>query len=185
MLTRKKIPGAVWLVAGILVTLLLIPTAAVAAGMKITLIDGSSGNVADVTPAGQLKVSEASPDNDFQNTSSDVQSTGWTAVGLPLPRFALVITVLHIGSLNPALNYPSGIINFQVENSPTCVGTKVGNYFQSVPVQTAVESEISLAPGLPVPVGDALCAQAGAPGETADVSVSGYTVSASVVAPGA
>ena len=79
MLTRKKIPGAVWLVAGILVTLLLIPTAAVAAGMKITLIDGSSGNVADLNPAGQLKVSEASPNNHSQHTSSDVQSTGRTA----------------------------------------------------------------------------------------------------------
>jgi hypothetical protein len=57
----KNIPGLVWLVIGVLVTLLVIPSTAYAAALKFTGIEGTSTNKADVTPAGQLLTTEANP----------------------------------------------------------------------------------------------------------------------------
>ena len=54
----------VWLVIGVLLTLLVIPTTAYAtAALKFAGIEGTSTNKADVTPAGQLLTTESQPSN--------------------------------------------------------------------------------------------------------------------------
>ena len=179
----KKFPAVGWFATGLVVAAVIIPSTA-AAVVGFVGIQGTSANKADVTAAGQLQTAEATPNKFFQNASTSVQNN-WVAVARPLPRFALVVDVVHVGSLNPALNSPSGMISLEVQTGSSCAGTKVGTYLQSVPVSVVTDAEIFLTPGLAVPTGDALCAKAAAVGELAMVSVSGYTVSPTAVAPGA
>jgi hypothetical protein len=70
-----NMPGMAWLVIGVLVTLLVIPTTAYAAGaLKFTGIEGTSTNKADVTSAGQLLTTEAKPTS-YQSYFTDVGDT--------------------------------------------------------------------------------------------------------------
>jgi hypothetical protein len=57
----KNMPRFAWFIIGIAVTVVLVPSVAVAAGLKFTGIEGVSKNQADVTPANQLLTTEASP----------------------------------------------------------------------------------------------------------------------------
>jgi hypothetical protein len=86
----KNIPGVAWLVIGILVTLLVIPSTAYAAALKFAGIEGVSKNKADVTSADQLLTTESLPTNYF-NASTNALDTyaspvvGCTAVSPALP----------------------------------------------------------------------------------------------------
>ena len=57
----KKIPAVIWFVIGVLAALVVVPTAAYAAALKFTGIEGTSGNEADVTAAHQLLTTQESP----------------------------------------------------------------------------------------------------------------------------
>ena len=84
----KNIPGLVWLVIGVLVTLLVIPTTAYAAGaLKFVGIEGTSTNKADVSPAGQLLTTEANPTmfRTYIDDTTGVPSFGCSAVTTTLP----------------------------------------------------------------------------------------------------
>jgi hypothetical protein len=57
----KNMPRMGWFIVGVAITVLLMPSVAVAAGLKFTGIEGTSDNKADVSPAGQLLTTAASP----------------------------------------------------------------------------------------------------------------------------
>jgi hypothetical protein len=57
----KNLPRSVWFIIGIAVTVVLVPSVAVAAGLKFTGIEGTSKNQADVTAANQLLTTETPP----------------------------------------------------------------------------------------------------------------------------
>lgn len=66
----RNMPGIAWLVIGVLVTLLVIPSTAYAAALKFTGIEGTSTNKADVAPTGQLLTAPAYPSQLKTYTSS-------------------------------------------------------------------------------------------------------------------
>src|SRR5271166_3819030 len=79
-----------WLIVGLVVALLLVPSAAIAAGrgaLKLTGIEGTSANQADVTPAQQLLTTQA-PLADFwqfQGQFADTSSGGTSCVQVGTP----------------------------------------------------------------------------------------------------
>jgi hypothetical protein len=64
----KNMSRAGWIVVGLVAALVLVPTAAVAATATLVKIQGTSGNKADVTGAGQLLTTTAQPQNLFSGT---------------------------------------------------------------------------------------------------------------------
>src|SRR5580658_7894089 len=96
----KSMSRGGWIVVGIIVALLLVPTAAYAGGkaLKFTGIEGTSGNQADVTGAGQLLTTTVNPSSFFQNASQTLPATEFAAVSIATPPSgtALVVTSIHI-----------------------------------------------------------------------------------------
>jgi hypothetical protein len=79
--TFNSMSRARGLAAGVAVAILLIPTAVGATvgtqpALKLTGIEGTSGNQADVTGAGQLLTTEAAPSTYTQSTDVDVYASG-------------------------------------------------------------------------------------------------------------
>jgi hypothetical protein len=60
-----------WFIVGVGITVLLMPSVAVAAGLKFTGIEGTSDNKADVSPAGQL-LTTAAPSSAYEDYESNV-----------------------------------------------------------------------------------------------------------------
>jgi hypothetical protein len=177
----KNMPAAGWVVVGISVAVLLIPTTVGAvAALKFTGIEGTSTNKADVTSAGQLKVAAADPSTYFQNSSTVLPPGSatlggpgpWVPVAVPISGSGLVVDVVH--------NYASGYgFALEIQTGSACAGSVVGTYLQKAFGGT--EQDIQLTPGLAVPAGDALCAQALTSQGVGGVSVSGYTVPSSAI----
>jgi hypothetical protein len=57
----KNMPRGGWIVVGIVIAVIAVPTAAVAATATLVKIKGTSGTKADVSPANQLLTTEADP----------------------------------------------------------------------------------------------------------------------------
>jgi hypothetical protein len=180
----KNPPSVVWLVIGVLVTLLVVPTAAVAAGLKITEVEGTSTHVANVTSAGQLLTTEANPRDFFQNANEGPSTSGvFVPVAVPPSPYALVVTTVHLDTYadpTPGFGQYAFLV---VETGTSCTGSDVGSYFQILNPGGIGEIDIPVAPGLGIPSGDALCAESGG-SVGIGASVSGYTVPASAVTAG-
>jgi hypothetical protein len=173
-----------WIVIGFAVALLIVPSGvAVAAALKYSGIEGTSGNKADVTPAGQLQEAEAAPNALFQNSYSPVTSSEYVDVATPLASSALVVTTIHVDTfINPSPGDDQNIVLF-VETGTSCSGSRVGSYLEFLNPGGIGETDIPMAPGLGIPQGDGLCAEA-AGSVVAEVSVSGYTVPSAAVSAG-
>jgi len=64
----RNMPRIAWLIIGVPLTMLVVPTTADAAGaLKFTGIEGTSTNKADMSPAGQLLTASADPGQFFQH----------------------------------------------------------------------------------------------------------------------
>ncbi len=170
-----------WIVIGIIVALLLVPSGvAVARALRYTGIEGTSLNKADVTPAGQLQVAPAPAGAFFQSGESIPMTSGYDVVALAPSPFALVVTTLHIDTYADPTPGAGQLDVFVVETGTSCTGSFVGNFTQVVNPGAIGETEISVTPGLGVPAGDALCADAAGSLEVEN-SVSGYTVPSAAV----
>ncbi len=169
----KNIPGLVWLVIGVLVTLLVIPTTAYAAGaLKFVGIEGTSTNKADVSPAGQLLATEASADSLFDSGARNINSSTGALMYAPPQHSAGILMSIHLdvyGDAGASTAYESFYIgpscnteDFLVDSpNPTTVGTVILPY----------------SPGVVIPAGDELCAIS--TGSIASLaSANGYTVPA-------
>jgi hypothetical protein len=184
MLSRiRNMPRAGWFIAGVAITVLLVPSVAVAAGLKFTGIEGTSSSKANVTAAGQLLTTEVSPNNSFQSEAQNLAiQPSVTPIGVPQGGSALVVTEVHIDTIaDPAPGSGDGVVVF-VESGTTCpsISNQVGNYVGVVNPPTVGETDFPLEPGVEVPAGDAMCAFA-TDMVSADGSVSGYTVPSSEV----
>lgn len=132
----KNMPGVAWLVIGVCVTALALPSAAYASGaLKFTGVQGTSGNQADVTPGGQLLTAQNNPADSFaslitgvngnhQPPMTNVTSTGGcTAFGdmdLAASQTAL-ITSIQINVYGP----PTSNSTIFVENDGNCGGNAI------------------------------------------------------------
>jgi len=175
----KNMKGGMGFLAGILVMMLLIPSVAVAAGLKFTGIEGTSGNKADVTPNQELITTSGNPGQLFQegNVAVNPGATLWS----PATNKALIVQNVSINTSN-VTSSASNFVSIFV-NSKTCPPTGSFSYFWIDEVNPSANgvSNLPFAPGLPVPQGDYLCAAIA--GSTIDVavSVSGEVVPASEV----
>jgi hypothetical protein len=182
MSTFKSIPRAGWFVAGVTAAVLMIPTAVgatvgVQAALKMTGIEGTSGNQADVTGAGQLLTTEAPPSAYAQ--SSDVlmlTSGGLVALAGASGNHSLLISTIHINV--DSLSGAGPAVALAIFPGTSCPATATGSTWNHLFSAPAVgETDIPYSPGLIVAKGSILC------GETlgtidATVSVSGYIVPA-------
>jgi hypothetical protein len=180
----KNMSRGGWIVVGIVVAMMLVPSGvAVAAALKYTGIEGTSGNKADVTPAGELQVAAASPSAFFQNAFVGVSSSAIENVGAPPASLALVVTTIHIDTfVDPSPGSGQNIL-FLISTGTSCSGSEVGSYIEYLNPGGIGETDIPMAPGLGIPEGDSLCAEAGG-SVVAEVSVSGFTVPAAAVSSG-
>jgi hypothetical protein len=169
-----------WIVVGVLVALLLVPSGmAVAKALQYTGIEGTSLNRADVTPAGQLKVAPAAPDAFFQSAEASL-SLDDVLVAAPPASSALIVTTIHIDTFADPSPGGTNEVKFEIFSTSTCTGSVVGTYGQTVNPDGVGEIDIPLGPGLAVASGQSLCgAERGS--EQANASASGYTVPASAV----
>jgi hypothetical protein len=203
VLKIRDIPRSGWLLIGIVVALLLFPTAAAAITSTVIIKGGTAGgealvtgnhqlltesaiqgtpssNQAEVTGAGQLLGTTATPANFYQPTSQMALAGNSMGVFAAPAGRALVVTSIRIDTFfNPSPGGGNNIF-FEVETGTTCTGSRVGTYSEFINPGGLVETVLPLDPGLGVPVGDALCAfPSGNP--SSEVSVSGYTVPAGEV----
>jgi hypothetical protein len=170
----KNIPGLVWLVIGVLVTLLVIPTTAYAAGaLKYVGIEGTSTNKADVSPAGQLLTTEAGADSLFDSGARNINNgSNGAPMYAPPQHSAGILMSIHLdvygdaGAGNAGESFYIGpscnTEDFLVDSvNPTTVGTVI----------------LPCSPGVVIPAGDELCAIS--TGSIASLaSANGYTVPA-------
>ncbi|MGA8725388.1 MAG: hypothetical protein WB565_10100 [Acidimicrobiales bacterium] len=196
MSTVSRVPKLAWFVIGVVVTALVIPTAAGAKGLlKLVGIEGSNGNQVSVTAAGQLKTAAASPSSFYQDTSVPIFgaecttapcTSPWYPIAAASSTSALVVTVVHVEQRDVYATQ----LNLVVYNTSNCGGgggsATVGTYGQTIGFSGGAlfpGRDDPLDPGLVIPVGDALCAQASfgqnVPSAViADASASGYSIPA-------
>jgi hypothetical protein len=150
------------------------------AALKFTGIEGTSGNEADVTSAGQLQVAPANPASLFQNqytvnSGDDTLST----VAQPPTGDALVVEDVHMAV--EVLSNGDVPMYLAVRTGATCsTGSVVPGLNQPLYAFALGDMDDPLSPGVVVPSGDALCLQVY--GTKNDVVVaattSGYTIPA-------
>jgi len=179
----KNVSRAGWVVTGIVVALLLLPTGAAAKGLKIAgIIDGPSGNKADVTTASQLQVAEASPGAYYVNQVLTT-SSAYATLATPPAGDSLIIKTIHFSydGVTPG-NSVFGVVVY----ASSCSGAQVAVIDVVGFATVSGEAELPYDPGFTVPSGDVLCGIVSG-GGGAQASVFGYWVPAasapSVAAP--
>jgi hypothetical protein len=170
-----------WIVIGIVVALLLVPSGVAAAkALGFTGLEGTSGNKADVTAAAQLQVADAGPSNLFESSLTGVSGapSGPAAVevagGLNNGLIVNEITLSVTSDPNPGTNDYVQVYTA----TPTCVPDL--GYDNIVTPATAGMTSISIPSGLAIPAGDELCAIAGG-SILAYVEATGYEVPSAAV----
>ena len=172
----KKTPRSAWLVVGVCITAIVMPTAAVASVLTFTGIKGTSGNKADVSTASQLLTAPATPANYFANADQNVSSASFVAVATPPAGDGLVVTSVN-NSVYSVTSPGSSYLNFAIGgNNCTTVG---GSFQHGVYPSSVGSSEITFNPGIVIPSGDELCAEASGVG--AYVETIGYTGTAAAI----
>jgi hypothetical protein len=177
----KNMSRGGWIVIGIVVALLLVPSGVAAAkALAFTGVEGTSGNKADVTGAAQLQVADAAPGNLFESPLAAVSAAPSAppevVVAGNLSNGLIVneITLSVIADPNPGIN---DFIQVYTA-TPTCVPDL--GYDNLVTPTTPGLSSIAIPSGLAIPAGDELCAAAGGSVE-AYVEATGYEVPAAAV----
>ena len=131
----RKLPGVAWLLIGVSVTALALPSAAYAGGvLKFVGIEGTSANKADVTPSGQVLTTEVNPSttaphawggsltSDFVNASTSGSCVAFEDLNLP-PTQNFILTELQIDvNADPTPGAPAWA---EVFTDNSCTGTPV------------------------------------------------------------
>lgn len=180
----RKMPGIAWLVIGVCVTALVLPSAAYAvAKLKFTGIEGTSTNRADVTPAGQLLTTEAQPSNLLGGTFGDDgavndPSTGEESTIFQTPSANAVIEALTVDVSYWDTSAGSDTLYELYIGDGACARQPVTSWYLCLNPTGYGSTEIPLTPGVGIPSGDALCAYAQASTGSFQLSV---TATGSVV----
>ncbi len=170
----KNVPRSAWLVVGVCIAAVVMPTAAVATALTYTGIEGTSHNKADVSTAGQVLTAPATPSNYY--ATGQVNLTGAvTAVATPPAGDGLVLTSLDISvySFTPGANYQL------IMSNAACTGPAPGYGHVFTPASGG-ETEITFSPGLVIPSGEALCGNLAGSVSVAVTPV-GYTGSSAAI----
>jgi hypothetical protein len=160
--------GAMAVLAGVL----FVPglAAAKTSVLKFVGVQGTSGNQADVSRAGQVLTSPADANSYFDSgTYAECGGCIPHALYSPPSGQAGILTSLHVDAFNITL--PGDYAYIQIGNS-TC-STFIANVDVVSPTYSGM-TIVPYSPGLVIPAGDSLCISANA--LTAQVSAMGYTV---------
>lgn len=139
----KSMSRAGYIVIGIVIALLLIPTASAATSIYNGIV-GTSGHEANVTGAGQLLTTEASPANTWTH-STQYSSPGIVEVyfNVPAEEFPVLTGVQLDTSKDPSPGAGSAVMIYD----STC-GTCVATIIAAVNPPTIGNTTIPFAPGL-------------------------------------
>ena len=143
MSTFKSMSRSGYIVIGIVIALLVVPTASAATSIYNGIL-GTSGHEANVTGAGQLLTTEASPANIWTH-SSEYASPSETEVyfDVPAEEFPVLTGVQVDTSRDPAPGAGSGVIIYD----STC-GTCLAKVIAAVNPPTVGNTTVPFAPGL-------------------------------------
>src|SRR5690242_5890087 len=175
-----------WLAAGVALAAIALPTAATAAGLTFTGIEGTSTHKANVTTGGQLLTTRAAPASFFSSNVRDaVQSNGVEfPVAVPKNGQALVVTSVHVAvnQLLGQLDIGTGAFFYLAGNDPSsgldCTNSFVRSVDSVSPAATGT-TVLPYDPGVAIPAGDQLCevlAASDGDGIDATTYVFGYSV---------
>lgn len=159
----KNMPRAGWFIAGVAITVLLVPSGvAVAKALTYTGIEGTSGSKADVSPSGQLLTAPADPSSYFNAVSTELAASSAVETEqlyAPPSGDAAVVTTISGGYWVVGSITDDPYVLFYATPSGDCsagVGTFIGEFDPT----TDGSSTIPLDPGVVIPSGDALCLKA-------------------------
>jgi hypothetical protein len=164
----KNMSRGGWIVIGILIAMMLVPSGvAVAKALKYTGIEGTSTNKADVTGDSQLLTTETDPTDIIQTDATEF-TDNFDVIYTPPAGRSGIIDQVHVSAL-PGTN---GFIQWYVGQS-SCED----NYgtIDYVDLTTPGLTVSPLTPGIVVPPGYEFCAEE-ATGVSAYVSAFGYSV---------
>jgi hypothetical protein len=165
----KNMSRAGWFIIGVVIAVLLVPSVAVAAGLKFTGIEGTNGNKATVDGDGQLQTTPPVADD---NGISTVGALG--AYDLPLVAGTstddVVVTSVDV-DVNQLGAGRSQIVLGVVSGS-TCTFSE----FQAVDSSSIGATEVTYPSGVVVGSGFTLCADQTVTNANAIVSAWGYTI---------
>jgi hypothetical protein len=183
----NSIPRAGWVIIGLVLALLLVPTMAVAATVTYNGIKGTNGttttqNKADVSSDGQLLTTEASPTNYFTHVATWQYEQPGSEIATTTTE-GLIVQEIHLAWYNAsaedavqlfidAAADPDGACSS--ENNPDVKELADAAYLSPANGFMALPYE----PGLAVPNGYDLCIQAVAKSATGFAYVYGYSVPA-------
>lgn len=200
----KNMPGFAWLVIGVCVTALVLPSAAYATGvLKQVGIEGTSGQKANVTAAGQILATETPPASyeSYENTvdSADGDNSHDQCVVLATPTTGDAIVVrqvdVTVAAVDGAVSYSysgdiengtqgsgedavASVIVAAVPTSTGCASTTLGIVVAPILSPTSpLDLSFPVTPGYVVPAGYELVADGGA--TSAVVVAEGYSIPAS------
>jgi hypothetical protein len=186
----KFMPKLGWFIVGLAVAVLLIPSTVAGARsvLKYTGIEGTSGNQADVTAAGQVLTAGAQPSNLLGGSVSGsggfiATTSGGENVVFTAPSNSAIIMEeisLNIHEWSSAAGTTTYIFLFVGTDS---CADGVGGWYSTVSPTGFGPSQLTLTPGVAVPAGDELCAYAiSGSGEYAtDLTATGSVVPAASV----
>jgi hypothetical protein len=169
----KNMPSVAWLVIGICVTALVMPTAAFAAGVTWTGIEGQNKVKANVTEAGQLLTAPADVTSDFASSRYEMVSGSVYTFYAPPSGEAAVITSVHVSSYGLVAGQVDPYIVIATGVSGSC---SLSGGFDEVDPPADGVSVLPFSPGLVVPAGSVVCAEAFE--MDAVITVNGYLVPA-------
>jgi hypothetical protein len=177
----KNVKGGWGFLAGVLITMLLVPSVAVATGLTYTGIEGKNGttstlNKADVESSGQIYTTNAPPQTLFAN-APEIITAGNDAPIVPTPPgYDGIVTSVSVDFT--ALDAGRAEVSIYISPATNCSGTTAAVRY--VDTSQITDSEITFPTGVPVPNGDTLCAIMDV-GVQAVVSADGYAVPAGTV----
>jgi hypothetical protein len=177
-MSRLKGMKGLWgFVAGIAVVLVVLPAAAVAgtniepAVLSYVGIKGTSGSKANVEPDGQIYTTNAPPQNLFANQTVLLNPQGVASIVSTPAGYDAIVTSVGVDMINTEFALFVG-------NSACSAIYDEVRYLQT---NTQENIELTFPTGVPIPNGDALCADNLASGSTF-ASADGYAVTAGSVA---
>jgi hypothetical protein len=148
----KNMPRVGWFAAGVIITLLLVPTVAVAATGG-TIIKGSpSGNKVDVSGAGQLLTNEANPGSYvFVEGGNNCSAGGFYMIP---SNEALIITGVDFFFHAPAPGNSEADLFYGPSANP-CLNFAAAGVTDGTELPNTAQNQV-FEPGIAVPAGDVL-----------------------------
>jgi hypothetical protein len=156
----KGMPRAGWLIIGVVVGLLLVPSgvALAKATLKFTGIEGTSGHKADVTSAQQVQVADADPSNLYTPNPTLVTGAAGGSSSVVVATSASHALIINEITFDVTTDPSPGATSFVQVFTGSASCTFDGRYDNIINPTFLGLTSLSIPSGLAIPAGGALCA---------------------------